>query len=228
MTKPIILKGSTKLLRPAITQLMATHQLLSNKDVGEVYGIPKEEYDSVKEYKPVVFLYFKEKDEVNPNNFRPVKGYVSFKLIDSTSETINTGKINNIANKIKTTFATGTPYIWKKGRKLAKYVDVEKGYFFSIFCLSKGEGRDLIQAVLSIQNDLYAEKNLNMQENESEGESYPATPGNITILGETDKRPRARPIVDVHFQYATLSVWAKKRSIILVDISGKYSNPIVM
>jgi hypothetical protein len=74
--------------------------------------------------------------------------------------------------------------------------------------------------VLSIQTDTPDWKHLGLNENGDEGESYPYTPGNQTILGKTYRKPRRRPMVDVRFQSAHADLWGLTRPITLYDRTG--------
>lgn len=129
MTAPIILKGSTKLLRPAITQLMAIHQLLENLDI-ESNSNDSEFYGS-RRYNPQIRLFFKEDTDYNQNTNEPgyqgrrrLVGQLTFRLMDETSESIGKGELTQIATKIKNIFGANNGYIWEK---VKNYIPMQTG-----------------------------------------------------------------------------------------------------
>lgn len=223
----IILTGPDKLLRPVITQVMAQHQLLCNKDIGEFYGQSVEDFDEQQSYKPYVRLVFQQDENAVTGGKTPATAELSFKLMDLTSKTITNNNLNFLADKIKKVFGTGSKYLWKKGKKYCTYKDLEHGYNLQMLVLSVAEAKDLAKAVVSIQGHAYADKNLLLHEDQDESSNYPDNPPKISILGDTYSEPHQRPKIDVRFAYATCNIWLKKKPIYLVDTVHKSSHSLL-
>lgn len=182
-----------------------------------VYGIPIPSFQEARQFKPQIQLYFQEPEADVDLGYRPVTGNITFRLMNETSTSITHAETVSLANKIKQEFGTGTGYVWKKGKVMVSYTDRAHGYQLQLLCRSKTEGRELIQRVLSIQNHTPDWKFMNVSENEEATQRYPTVPGTQTILGKTQKKPRARPIADVRFRFAALHIWGLVNPVVLLD-----------
>jgi hypothetical protein len=183
------------------------------------YGIPLDDVHSSRKFKPQVTLYFREDLADVEEGFRPVWGEISFRLMDEDSDTITKGKLTTIANRIKTEFGTGEGFLWRKGKKLFSYTEKEKGYQLQLLCRDDGVAKALVNKVLDIQGHQPDLKLFKSNVTEEESAAYPINPGTQRVLGETVKKPRRRPNVDVRFQYATADVWGLNKPITLYDRS---------
>ena len=192
-----------------------------------VYGIPIPSFQEARKFKPQIQLYFQESPHDVEDGYAPVTGEISFRLMHESTETITTAEATSLANKIRAEFATGTGYIWKKGKVLVSYTDRARGYQLQLLCRNKTEGRELIQKVLQIQGHAPDWENMNVSENEEPAAKFPTIPQTKTIMGKSRKLPRARPIADCRFQYATLHVWGLPNPITLVDRTGSRRRPLV-
>lgn len=191
------------------------------------YGMPIEEAQVKRKTKPKIELYFLEDlNDIEPG-YSPVSGEISFRLMDETSTSLTEAKLLSYGNKIKSIFATGNGYIWRKGKEMVTYSDWEKGYQLQILCRDKTDGKQLINKVLDIQNDTPDWAKANLNKNEEESQAFPTNPGIQLILGKSRKKPRRRPIADVRFRYATIHIHGITLPIPLVDLSGVFLNPIV-
>ncbi|MEL7143305.1 MAG: hypothetical protein AAGL08_13905 [Cyanobacteria bacterium J06573_11] len=178
-------------------------------------------------HRPQITLFFLEDlADVEPG-FTPVTGRISFRLMNYDSSTITPLIATPYAQRIKSTFALGSGFVWRKGREMFSYSDWNRGYQLQLLCRSKTEARRVVDAVLDIQNDTPDWSNFNTGSNEEPAEAYPTLPANERIFGETRRAPRTRPVADVRFQYADLSVSGLSNPITLVDRSGVYPNPLV-
>lgn len=222
MTDRIILKGSTSLLKPIITQILAIHQLLESKDVGNIYGIPTSFYQQeALTYVPQVTLHFIEDiDDVEPGYDR-IYGEINYRLIGETHETITEAKLKILGNKIKTTFGGATAFLWRKGKIRCSYADKDKGYFLQILSRDISSGKNVIEQVLSLQNHRPEWKRLNTSENQESLQAYPTIPPTETILGERKRLPRRRPIADVRFTKAECHIYGLPAPKILYDRTKK-------
>lgn len=184
-----------------------------------IYGIPIPSYQEARRFKPQIQLYFQEDyGDIEPG-YAPVTAEISFRLMNETNETMIEAEARLLANKIKTLFASGSGFRWKKGKVQCTYTDKEKGYALRVLAWSKSEGRRVIGQVLDIQNDSPDWKKMNVSENEEATSAYPTIPRNEFIFGKTRRLPRQRPVADVRFQYALLHVHGMPHPIVLVDRS---------
>ena len=180
----------------------------------------------LREGRPRIILHFWEDiADVEPG-YTPIRARISFRLMDQTATTITQAEVSTYAHRIKANFATGPGYVWRKGKLMVSYSDWSSGYQLQLLCRDKSEGRQLISEVLGIQNHVPDWANMNTIENEEPTQSYPTLPPTERILGETVRLPRRRPIADVRFQYASLSIEALNKNVILVDRTGLLQNPV--
>lgn len=189
-----------------------------------VFGTPDDDIDFT--YTPQILLYFSQAslDVVQGEHYK--EGRINFRWKGKTSSNVSNSDVNQLANRIKTIFATGSPYTWHKGKKYYYYKHREQGYDLRILALNEAEGKQLIRDVLSVQNDTPDWEYLSISEVNDESGRFPNTPGSQTILGKTVKKPHRRPIVKVRFRYAALKIHGYG-IINLVDLTGIRKNPIV-
>lgn len=191
-----------------------------------LYSIPSMDFQDHAKFKPQITLHFAEDyDEVDPGYAR-VAGEVSIRLMKETDTTMTNADVKAYANKIKTLFATGTPFIWKKGKYMFSYTDTEKGYRLQILSTSEAEAKKTIEQILDIQSHTPDWDNLNKNEAVNISARYPTIPPKKTILGKSRRMPRRRPTASVKFQYALLHLYGLPNPIVLVDRSWKYRNPV--
>ena len=180
----------------------------------------------LREGKPRITLYFwEDMGDVEPG-YNPVRAKISFRLMDQSATTISQAELATYAQRIKSGFATGPGYVWRKGKVMVSYTHWELGYQLQLLCRDKSEGRRVIGDVLDLQGHIPNWAYMNTTENEEPFESYPTLPGTERILGETVRLPRRRPIADVRFQYALLTIEALNKSVTLCDRTGLLNNPI--
>lgn len=191
-----------------------------------MYGIPIEEFQAERKFKPQVILFFQEKPQDVEPGFAPLTGRISFRLMDEKSETITEAKAKTLANKIKLKFSGSTPYVWRKGKFLISYTDKPNGYQLQLLVRDKSEAKRIIGDCLEMTGTSVDWEKMNTIENESAASRYPVLPPQQTIYGKMKRLPRARPVGDVVFQYAILHVWGIPEPIILVDRSGLSQNPL--
>ncbi len=196
--------------------------------VPDVFGVPVGNLDAQRKYRPQVFFHFLEDELDKEGGYDRVRGKISYRLMDETSETISTNDLITIANRIKSEFGVNNGYIWRKGKDLATYVDTENGYGLKLLVRSKTEGKELITKILDTKNDTPNWKYLAYKEADIPTVTYPTIPPNTTILNKPYREPRIRPIADVRFQYAYCSIWGKPKPVILYDRSFRYVNTLVL
>jgi len=233
MDERIILKGNSKLLKPVITQLMATHQLLENLDIEGGYSDDKEMVAG-RRYHPQIRIYFREDTDFKPGDNQQKgrgqnrrSGRQAFRLMNETSETISKGELTNIGRRIKDIFGANGGYVWNKGKELYCYADWNKGYQLQILAKTKSQAGDLVTKILSLQNHSPEWKYLTRTENALEQEAYPEISIKKTMLGEEYTLPTVRPLVDVRFTYAEAKIHRLVPAIILYDRRKKKQNSLV-
>ena len=192
-----------------------------------IIGMPKGSFDPIRKYRPQIFLYFKEDLADVEEDYGPVYGRISFRLMDKDSESITKSDLTVIANKLKTLFGKDNGYTWKKGKEYFSYTDKTKGYQLQILAFSKTEAKKIVERVLDIQGHTFQAKKFNKSENDAPAEAYPTIPPNQNILGKQTKEPRRRPVATVRFQYGLANVWGHPDLIPLYDRSFTYLNALV-
>jgi hypothetical protein len=221
MSDRIIIKGNSKLLKPVITELMALHQLIEQKDIGTIYGEPSIDFQVRRKFKPQIELFFKEDEDDVLSGYTPVEGRISFRIMGEETQTITNSKLTNIGLRVKQIFAADNGYIWRKGKELYSYTDHDRGYGLQILSRSSQQARDLATKVLSLQNHTFVLKNMQLCKNEDELAAFPYEPPNQIVLGETIKAPRRRPNVEVRFQYAVAHIHGLPKPKLLYSITPR-------
>ena len=93
----------------------------------QVYGIPTTIYQENNKFVPQILLYFIEDIEDVEENWNPVAGLVKVRVVGESYDTITEAKALTLANKIKTEFAANNGYIWRKGKVICSYKDLDAG-----------------------------------------------------------------------------------------------------
>lgn len=236
MSDLIYLQGSPDELRPIIMQIIAMRQLIESKDVGTIYAYTNDLNSVRRKQKPKVTLYFLEDSNFNkkaaPNKIsegrRRQEGIIRFRLMNETTQSFSKANGITLGNKIKEIFGSNGGFVWNKGKTMYSYADWDKGYQFQLLCKTKTEAKRIITAVHSLQNHTPDWKNFNTIENDEELIKYPENPGTHIVMGETMAIPKERPIVDVRFQYAYVTLDGVKEPITLYDHKNKRPKTLVV
>lgn len=210
-----------------VGRLLLFDNLVRRVWMQRVYGTPVTSFQEARKFRPQIMLYFQEDERDVEPGYPPITGEISFRLMDHTSETITPAIATTYANRIKSEFAGGGGYLWRKGKLMMTYTDSAKGYGLQILCRSKTEGREVIGKVLDLQNHTPDWKLAKTNESEEPGSAFPTIPPQERIYGKTRRLPRRRPVGDVRFQYAVLNVWGVENPVCLVDRSGTWPDPLV-
>ncbi len=190
----------------------------------EVFGTPVEPYQEKVAFRPHVHLYFRQDASAVANGRRAMEGEISFRLIDETSETMTEAKAKALALDIKRELATGNGYIWKKGKYSIVCQDPENGLNLKIYALNELEGIEVVQKLYDIIGKPYDETKVRIVEPKRDSETNPS--GNNLVYGKLRRKKRWRPIGNVRFQYAVLTVHGMPHRIILVDRTKRYLNAL--
>lgn len=177
--------------------------------------------------RPKITLYFLEDLSDVADGYAPIDGQISIRLMDYDQGSITESIARTHALRIRSAFAAGAGFVWKKGKVMCSYSDWEKGYQLQLLCRNETEGRRVVEQVLDIQNDSPEWSYFNIKENAEPSTAFPTIPDRDRAYGETRRQPRRRPIADVRFQLAKMDVVGVPAPIILVDRSGTYPNPLV-
>lgn len=191
------------------------------------YGIPVEDYQQKVEFKPQVILYFREDQGDVDLDYQPLRAQVSIRLMNQTSTTITKAELTTIATKIKTNFCASNGRTFKKGKELYTYFDLEKGYNLQLYAFSETEAKTLIDQILDIQSHTFDDKAFTSHIPKNASLKYPTIPPSKSILSETRKEPRRRPVGTVRFQYAIAQIWGRTKPVVLVDRSFRFLDPLV-
>jgi hypothetical protein len=192
-----------------------------------IIGIPKGKLDQSRVYRPQIHLFFREDSGDVEEGYTPVEGEISFRLMNEDSNSITKAELTTLANKIKLEFGAGNGYLWKKGKDYFSYTDKEKGYQLQILAFSDTEAEQLIKKVLDIQGHTFSASKMGCSTNKSPTEAYPTIPSLHTILGDSQRKPRRRPVATVRFQYALCNLWGAERVVPLYDRTFAYLNALV-
>jgi hypothetical protein len=192
-----------------------------------IYGIPITGFQEARKFAPQIQLYFVEDVQDVEQGYSPVTGQITFRLMDQTSDTLTEAELNSYALKVRSTFATGNGFVWKKGKTMASYTDRAKGYQLQLLVRSEAEGRRVVEQVLDIQNHTPNWGYLNISENQNTASRYPTVPPTDFILGRSRRLPRSRPVADVRFQHAVVHIHGLPNPVVLVDRSRTFRNPLV-
>lgn len=186
----------------------------------EVYGIPIEPYQEKVTFRPQVHLFFRQDSSAVTSDRRAMEGQISFRLINETSATMTETKGRALAVKIKNEFATNNGYIWKKGKFKCVYKDFNNGLDLNILTISKTEGIELIRKLCDVIDAAYDADLLRISEPERDSLTNPTSAS--LVYGKRRKDKRWRPIGNVRFQYALLTVHGMQHRIALVDRTNRF------
>jgi hypothetical protein len=192
-----------------------------------VYSYPVEDTQAVRKFRPQIVLFFQEDEDEVEDGFMPLRARISYRLMNENSTSITQTELTSFANRIKTKFGANNGYIWRKGKDMATYKDVENGYDFQLLVRSKADAKELISKVLDTNQDTPDWKHLQYKENDEPTSAYPTLPPNQVILGDAIREPRRRPIGAVRFLYAYCDIWGRGKPVILYDRSFRYPNVLV-
>jgi hypothetical protein len=173
--------------------------------------------------RPQMVLYFVEDLADVEGGYAPVDGRISFRLMDKTAETITPLQVDSYERKIKTAFSNNGGFVWKKGKIMCSYTHWEKGYQLQLLCKTVAEGRRVVEQVLDIQEHTPDWSFFNFEENEEPTVAYPTIPERTRIYGAVRRLPRRRPVADVRYQVARLTISGLRNPIVLADRSGVFT-----
>jgi hypothetical protein len=193
-------------------------------EVPHVYGMPISQAYEEFAFKPQIQLYFRQDLDAVADDFEPMEGVISFRLMDETSETITESKLTSYAHRIKEQFGGVGEQIWKKGKHKLCYKDLKHGLDLRILCLNETEGKEIIQRVCRIAEATFDDDNLTPI---APNKASINNPGTTRILGKQRKKKRWRPTGNVRFRHAIAVIDGLSKAVPLFDLSGRYLDPLV-
>lgn len=110
---------------------------------------------------------------------------------------------------------------------IVSYTDKPKGYQLQVLAREEIDAKNLVKKVLDIRSDSLEETKFKSNITGKEEEAYPYTPPLTTILGQSRRKPRRRPMVEVRFQYAIADIDGLPRPIVLFDRSFTFIDALV-
>jgi hypothetical protein len=221
---------SACLIRPKDSQNMAILKIMTFYNVvqkvqfePQYYGIGIQPFLDQLRHKAQIILHFKEKKTTAFDNNRiPAKSQVSFRLFE---DTWTTSKVQSWANTIKNEFATPV-FSYTKGTLNFSYKDHGKGFNFQLYTQSETDAKNVISKCFAARNEGTPdwENYLKLHQDNKNWSQVQYK----TVLGESRRLPRKRPIAEVYFQYAELLIPDLGETITLVDRSGQRPEPILV
>lgn len=193
----------------------------------DFYGMPAWDLQAIRKHKPQIKLFFRENFEDVEHGFTAIEGEITFRLMDETEQTFSKTDAERYANHIKSLFASGSGFVWKKGKTMCAYTDRVKGYQLQLLCRNEAEGKRVIDKVLEIQSHTPNWKFLNTSNYDEPLERFPTLPPTEQIYGKSRRLPRQRPIADVRFRRASVHLWGMPNAILLIDHDKHSSHALV-
>jgi len=190
-----------------------------------VYGMPVQEFQSDRKFKPQIKLYFFEdyNSETYAQGIAPTEGEITFRLMNESSETIGRSDAERLARKIKQVIAT-PPLVWEKGWYKCTYLDEQRGYDLRLLVKNKAEGERMVHRVLEIQEHPFDRDFFQFVEHDR---TYPTNPGTHRVYGRTVKKFVKRRRVDVKFKHAQLFIWGRPNPVNLVATAGSRLQSVI-
>jgi len=181
--------------------------------------------------KPKVVLYFIEPLADVEEGYQQIEARLSFRLSDLSErwdtpnlENLTLADIEQLAIRIKTEFNTPTPYKIRKGKITVSYRDKANGLESYSYFYGKQDGIDFYKKMCLVAQKPFNLKFCKVTECQDEQAAYPIIPPEEQVLGETVRSERIRPMGDVYFTYAILSLASLNKQITLIGSDGSMFN----
>lgn len=183
-------------------------------------------YAAIRRNKPIITLFFREDaGDVDPG-YQRIKGEISFRLMNQTNTTISEAEARAYGTKIKSAFATGGGFVWKRGKIMCSYTDWDKGYQLQLLTRTAAEGKRVVEQVLDIQSHTPEWEYFQVKENDQPSQAFPTVPPRATIMNKSKKLPRRRPIADVRYEYATLKLFGVGKATVIHDRTYRFRDAL--
>lgn len=190
----------------------------------DIYGIPLDLWQERVTFQPQVILHFFQDLDGVPIGRKPVRSRIGFRLHTETAATFNPTEALNLANKIRTEFATGGGYRFNRGKERYTYREKDRGYDFRLHVTGESEAREVISKVLDLRSHAPDWDHL---KHIADNLTYPTNPGTHQVYGKARQKVAYRPTAAVRFQWAELHVHGLPHAVVLVDRTRKFKKPLV-
>lgn len=215
MSDRIVLAGKQHVLESMIPLVITTNLLLTELRLFNESKITRPRFRG----HPQITLHFRTLKEQHQQGIKPGKGEISFRVMEATINDLSLTELKLYADRINQKFAN-PPFVWKKGKVMVPYGDLDRGIDLRILAKNLAEGRRVIDQVCEVLGVPFEAEFLGNNSAASPELRYPENPGKEIILGESVDKPVYRPEVDVTFRYATVNLGGKTAKPI-VDLTGK-------
>lgn len=221
---------SACLIRPKDSQNMALLKVITFYNVvqkvqfsPQFFGLPIQTFIDTQRNKPQIIVHFQEKKTDAANNDRiPARSQVAFRLEE---QSWTEAKIDNWAQKVKTAFAVPR-FSYKKGTLLFTYTDKQDGWIFQLYTQSELEAKSVIEKCFQARSAGTPDYTTFLTQHQ-DNKNY-SSPEFVSVLGESRRKPRRRPVATVWFAYAELLIPGLPDTITLVDVTGQRRNPRIV
>ena len=131
---------------------------------------------------------------------------------------IDKSDLRNYARKIKEQFATPDLFVWSKGKEILSYKNRWQGFDGQWWlCRNEAAGMNLLKRLLGVLDLTIDTSRTRMSTALDEAAAFPMNPPDITVLGQTVKQQKKRPLIDVTFWRAEIQLAKLPTPIALVE-----------
>ncbi|MEG3859179.1 hypothetical protein [Microcoleus sp. herbarium12] len=165
---------------------------------------------------PEIKLYFRGE--------KRAQAETSFRIMNKTDDPkiplplIGKSDLRTYARKIKEQFATPDLFVWEKGREVLSYKNRWQGFDGQWWlCRNETAGRSLLTKILAVSDLSLDISKIRMSKAVDEATTFPTNPPDITVLDQQVSQPTERPLVDVAFWRAEITLSKLTTPIPLVE-----------
>lgn len=141
MSEDIILSGSEEMLKPVIALLVGIHQLIENRDIGDIVGIPLEQYVRAQQHTILLTLQWM------PNKEPPFRPKTIEKLVRPYCNIPDIDKKKLDWDLIKKAAGGANGYNWGRFRAT---VNLSNGRQMQVHAGSADEAEDMIKGLAEL------------------------------------------------------------------------------
>lgn len=165
---------------------------------------------------PEIKLYFRGENRTQAET--------SFRIMNKTDDpkvslpVIDKSDLQAYARRIKEQFATPDLFVWQKGRKILSYKNRWQGFDGQWWlCKNETAGRLLLTKILAVAGFTLDISKIRISQAVDEATAFPTNPSDITVLSQQVSQDIERPLVDVSFWRAEITLSKLRKPILLVE-----------
>lgn len=183
---------------------------------------------------PQLFLVFSQDEASTPENEPPIQHEKSARLMKfacksgESKPAITKANMVDYAREVKAQFISNKKGVtYRSGNKSASYTDPENGFPKGNYMLvdSKAEAVEIYSKLCNVIDISFKPEKLKVN-SPDKSSTTSAQAGKITVLGKQIQNQRYRPIANLRFRYAYISLGALIPPVFLIDTTGRYK-PLV-